>query len=86
MDFKRTVLLTNLFEAFEAWVQALDEGYDINVVYLDYRKAFDTVSHSKLIEKNDSTMEMVAGFRFGLNSFWITNVFTSMIKQMTSAV
>jgi len=38
-------------ESLEAWTKALDEGYGIDVIYLDYRKAFDTVSHSRLIEK-----------------------------------
>jgi len=43
--------LTNILESLEAWTKALDEGYGIDVIYLDYRKAFDTVSHSRLIEK-----------------------------------
>jgi len=32
-------------------MRALDEGYGIDVVYLDYRKAFDTVPHGRLIKK-----------------------------------
>jgi len=43
--------LTNLLEAFEAWTRLLEEGFGLDVIYLDYRKAFDTVSHRKLIEK-----------------------------------
>jgi ribonuclease P/MRP protein subunit RPP40 len=43
--------LTNLLEAFNEWTQALDEGYGLDVVYLDYRKAFDTVPHKRLIDK-----------------------------------
>jgi len=42
--------LTNLLETFENWTKALDEGYGLDVVYLDYRKAFDSVPHW-LIEK-----------------------------------
>jgi len=41
--------LTNLLETFEAWTLAVDQGYGIDVVYLDYRKAFDTVWHSGLL-------------------------------------
>ena len=37
--------LTNLLEALENWTKALDEGYGLDVVYLDYRKAFDSVPH-----------------------------------------
>jgi len=43
--------LTNLLEAFEAWTKALDDGYGVEVIYLDFRKAFDTVPHKRLIEK-----------------------------------
>ena len=42
--------LTNLLETFENWTKALDEGYGLDVVYLDYRKAFDSVPHRRLIK------------------------------------
>ena len=40
-----------LLETFENWTKTLDEGYGLDVVYLDYRKAFDSVPHRRLIEK-----------------------------------
>ena len=43
--------LTNLLETLESWTRLLDEGYGIDVIYLDYKKAFDTMSHRKLIAK-----------------------------------
>jgi len=45
--------LTNLLETPESWTQALDEGYVslIDVIYLDYQKAFDMVPHQILIYK-----------------------------------
>ena len=43
--------LTNLLETLESWTQALDNGYGLDVVYLDYRKAFDSVPHQRLLEK-----------------------------------
>jgi len=36
--------LTILLEALEAWTEALDNGLGINVLFLDYRKAFDSVT------------------------------------------
>ena len=31
--------------------QALDDGHSLDIIYLDYRKAFDSVPHKRLIEK-----------------------------------
>ena len=42
---------TNLLETFEDWTAAVDQGYGVDVVYLDYSKAFDPVPHLRLIEK-----------------------------------
>ena len=43
--------LTNLLETLEPWTAALDEGFGIDVIYLDYRKAFNMVTHNILIYK-----------------------------------
>jgi len=29
----------------------MDHGYGVDVIYLDYRKAFDTVPHQRLLTK-----------------------------------
>ena len=41
--------LTNLLESVESWTEILEEGNCIDVAYLDFRKAFDLVSHELLI-------------------------------------
>ena len=43
--------LTNLLEAFEPWTRLLDEGHGIDIIFLDYCKAFDTVPHRRLLVK-----------------------------------
>jgi len=43
--------LTNLLESLESWTKAHDDGYGIDVLYLVYRKAFDSVPHKRLLEK-----------------------------------
>ena len=42
---------TNLLTTFEDWTAAVDSGYGIDIIYLDYSKAFDTVPHLRHIEK-----------------------------------
>ena len=42
---------TNLLKTLEAWTDEVDSGYDVDVIYLDYSKAFDSVPHFRLIEK-----------------------------------
>ena len=43
--------LTNLLETLEDWTSSLENGHGLDVLYLDYQKAFDTVPHQRLIEK-----------------------------------
>ena len=60
--------LTNLLETLEAWTQIIEEGDGIDVAYLDFRKAFDLVSHKHLLFKmsrygiNGQILEWVKDF------------------------
>jgi hypothetical protein len=48
---RRRSTLTNLLESLESWTQILDSGEGLDIIYLDYRKAFDTVAHQRLLLK-----------------------------------
>ena len=42
---------TQLLEVMEKITQALDRGEDVDVIYLDFAKAFDKVPHQRLLQK-----------------------------------
>ena len=43
--------LMNLLEVLEHWTSSMDEGYGLDVIHFDYRKAFDTVPYQRLLTK-----------------------------------
>ena len=43
--------VTQLLHVLEEWSKALDSYEQIDVIYLDFRKAFDTVAHERLANK-----------------------------------
>ena len=43
--------LTNLLDFFEAVAEEVDRGDPVDVLYLDFRKAFDRVPHERLLLK-----------------------------------
>ena len=43
--------LTNLIEFLEEVTKMIDEGRAVDVVYMDFTKAFDKVPHGRLVQK-----------------------------------
>ena len=43
--------VTNLIQALNVWTEALSHGFPVDVIYLDYEKAFDKVPHQRLLKE-----------------------------------
>ena len=43
--------VTQLLEFLEYLTEALDQGKDVDIIYLDFCKAFDKVPHKRLLKK-----------------------------------
>ena len=47
----RKLCQSNLLEVLEKWTKSIDDGLGVDVIYLDYQKAFDSVPHRRLLSK-----------------------------------
>ena len=42
---------TQLLDVMDTWTRIIDEGGSVDVIYMDFQKAFDTVPHKRLLTK-----------------------------------
>ena len=47
--------VTQILEALDVWTNILDEGGGVDVIYMDFQKAFDSVPHRRLLLKMKAT-------------------------------
>ncbi len=67
---------TQMLEFLEQVSMSIDQGENIDVVYLDFRKAFDTVPHARLLSKLESL-----GIR-GQLLMWIQSFLTNRSQMV----
>ena len=83
---------TNLLEYLDIISDALSKGYPVDVVYTDFAKAFDKVSHSKLVYKlkfygfNERMVKWIKSFLSGRVQQVVLGEVCSEWAQVTSGV
>ena len=83
---------TNLLEVLEDWTKVLDEGGCVDVIYLDFMKAFDTVPHKRLLKKLEAhgiigqVLKWIEGFLTGRRQRVIINGIASKWAEVTSGI
>ncbi len=89
---ERRSCLTNLLEMMEYWTEILNEGDGIDVAYLDFRKAFDLVSHKHLLYKmskygiTNQTLNWIGAFLHQRSQKVVVRGATSESFAVTSGV
>ncbi|KAK4817538.1 hypothetical protein QYF61_019456 [Mycteria americana] len=84
--------LTNLISFYDKVTRLVDEGKAVDVVYVDFSKAFDTVSHSILLEKlaahglDGCTLRWVKNWLDGRAQRVVVNGVYSSWRLVTSGV
>ena len=83
---------TQLLEVVHDWAEALDTSDPVDVIYLDYRKAFDSVPHLSLYEKlnkyniNGQIKTWIRDFLKDRKQRGIVNGKYSQVEDVTSGV
>jgi hypothetical protein len=81
-----------LLQVFEHWTSVMDSGGEIDVIYLDFAKAFDTVPHRRLLKKLEcqgvggDTLRWIESFLTDRQQRVLVNNVPSEPKQVTSGV
>ena len=84
--------VTNLLEALNIWTEALMHDLPLDVIYLDYAKAFDSVPHQRLLKQLESlgltnkALKWIAAFLEGRRQKVIVNGAESEWREVLSGV
>ena len=81
-----------LLTILDIWTEALDKGYSIDIIYMDFQKAFDVVPHRRLLGKIKSygisyeIQEWIAAFLLGRRQKVSINGYDSSEKPVLSGI
>ena len=81
-----------LYQCHSKWSSALNSGFGVDVIYLDYSKAFDSVPQLRLISKlksygiNGNLLTWIQNFLIGRQQHVVLNGSCSRWVNVTSGV
>ena len=83
---------TNLLETLDDWTQEIENDNSVDAIYMDFKKAFDTVPHKRLLLKLDAigikgnTQNWIRKFLEGRNQRVVVNGTKSSPADVTSGI
>ena len=83
---------TNLLEYLEVLTNLVDNGHDVDVLYLDFSKAFDKVPHQRLLNKIEAhgisgdILQWISAWLTGRRQRVVLNGVSSEWSEVTSGV
>ena len=83
---------SQLLTALNDWTFSIDQGFPTDVIYYDFRKAFDTVPHARLLLKleeygiNGNLLRWLDGFLSNRRQRVLINNSFSQLSPVTSGV
>ena len=89
---RRKSTITQMLECMNLWTKAIEEKFTVRLAYIDFRKAFDSISHTKLLAVlnnkgvRGSLLRWVSNFLTGRNQTVIINRANSYKADVTSGV
>lgn len=84
--------VTQLLDTLDCWTETLDRGGSIDAIYMDFRKAFDSVPHHRLILKTKAhgiegkLLQWIEAFLSGRTQQVFVNGSKSEEAQVTSRI
>ena len=89
---KSSSTVTQLLDCQNDWVKAQNDGDSVDIIYLDYAKAFDSVVHNKLLIKlaaygiRDTLLSWIERFLSGRTHYVSINIASSELLNVLSGV
>ena len=89
---KSSSTVTHLLDCQNDWVKAQNDGDSVDIIYLDYARAFDSVVHNKLLIKlaaygvRDTLLLWIERFLSGRTHFVSINIASSELLNVLSGV